>query len=106
MCNLYKPLMICLFHWAKRGGCKALCYNRDNAVRCAAEEATMGPRPCPACGEYLEPAGEGTDAAGALYDVYICVECGHEEAVPQAEALPPPARCPWDPPDGAPQRGI
>ncbi len=66
----------------------------------------MGPRPCPECGEYLEPAGEGTDEAGALYDVYICVECGHEEAVPQAEELAAPPPHEWDPPDGAPQRGI
>lgn len=66
----------------------------------------MGPRPCPKCGEYLESVGEGTDEAGALYDLFWCLECGHEEAVPQADEQPLAPPHAWDPPDGAPQRGV
>ncbi len=66
----------------------------------------MGPRPCPECGEYLEIAGEGIDEAGRLYDLFICIECSYEEAVLQADEQPPQPVYAWDPPDGAPQRGI
>lgn len=66
----------------------------------------MGPRPCPNCGEYLEFAGEAIDDTGTLYDLFVCIECSHEEAIPQDDEQPLPASREWDPPDGAPQRGI
>lgn len=63
---------------------------------------------CRECGEYMELVDEGEDAAGARYDLFICIECGHEEAVRQADApdqAPESPRYAWDPPDGSPWRG-
>jgi hypothetical protein len=57
---------------------------------------------CKKCGEFMEYTGEGIDPDERLYDLYLCVECGHEEAVPQDEVadLSKPAKFDWDPPDG------
>ncbi|MBZ0291643.1 MAG: hypothetical protein K8L99_03660 [Anaerolineae bacterium] len=56
---------------------------------------------CPRCGDFLEYAGEGIDPQGHLYDLYLCIECGYEQANPQNEAQRPPSNShPWDPPDG------
>jgi DNA-directed RNA polymerase subunit M/transcription elongation factor TFIIS len=57
---------------------------------------------CKECGEYMEYTGEGIDDEERLYDLYICIECGYEEAVPQdkLENVSPPAKFEWDPPDG------
>jgi hypothetical protein len=57
---------------------------------------------CKNCGEYMEYTGEGSDPDEQLYDLYLCVECGHEEAVAQdkIESASPPAKFDWDPPDG------
>jgi hypothetical protein len=64
---------------------------------------------CRECGEYMELLDEGTDDNGLYYDMYVCIECGHTEAVRQpdsadgADASGP--RYEWDPPDGSRQRG-
>lgn len=57
---------------------------------------------CKECGEFMEYTGEGIDDEERLYDLYICIECGHEEAVAQDEVAnaPAPATFEWDPPDG------
>ncbi len=57
---------------------------------------------CKKCGEFMEYTGEGIDEDEQFYDLYLCVECGYEEAVPQSkiEGAPPSAKFDWDPPDG------
>jgi hypothetical protein len=54
---------------------------------------------CKECGEYMEYIDEGEDENGQRYDLYICIECGYEEAVPQPDTQSPP-KFDWDPPDG------
>lgn len=61
---------------------------------------------CRECGEYMELVDEGLDDSGARYDMYVCIECGHNEAVPQPDSDSATAspRYEWDPPDGSPSR--
>ncbi len=56
---------------------------------------------CKECGEYMDYTGEGVDSQQRLYELYLCVECGHETAVPQTKSGGTnPSYFPWDPPDG------
>jgi DNA-directed RNA polymerase subunit RPC12/RpoP len=55
---------------------------------------------CKRCGAYMEYTGEGTDPQEQLYDLYLCIECGHEQALPQDTRSERPGRYDWDPPDG------
>lgn len=59
---------------------------------------------CKSCGEYMEYAGEGEDAEGEVYDLYICIECGYETAVARLEDDLPISYPEWDPPDGLTDR--
>ncbi len=55
---------------------------------------------CRICGEYMEYTGKGIDTEQRLYEMYLCIECGHEEAVAEENAEPRPSYPAWDPPDG------
>lgn len=59
---------------------------------------------CRHCGEYLEYAGEGTDTDRNLYDLYFCLECGHEEIIAKDALMVRDTYPDWDPPDGSPHR--
>ena len=55
---------------------------------------------CKECSEYMDYAGEGIDNQQRLYELYLCIECGYETAVPQNATGANPSYYPWDPPDG------
>lgn len=55
---------------------------------------------CAECSEYMEFAGEGINEKDQRCDLYICIECGFQTAIVQADFRRQPPKAAWDPPDG------
>jgi hypothetical protein len=64
---------------------------------------------CRECSEYMELVDEGEDEDGLRYDMFLCIECGHTEAVRQPggedDLSASAPHYEWDPPDGSRWRG-